>query len=32
MVFEHRLGRNVDKAIHRINHYQTDSVVCFGNT
>ena len=27
-----RVVRNVDNAIHRINHYPADSMVCFGNT
>ena len=27
-----RVVRNVDNAIHRIKHYQADSVVCFVNT
>ena len=27
-----RVVRNVDNAIHRINHYPADSMVCFVNT
>ena len=27
-----RVVRKVDNAIHRINHYPADSVVCFVNT
>ena len=27
-----RVVRKVDNAIHRINHYPVDSVVCFVNT
>ena len=32
IIVQARVVRKVDNAIHRINHYPVDSVVCFVNT